>query len=100
MKSQLHGTVKLVFQPAEEEASIGGGRHIAASGKLDDIEEIYGLHVWPELPVGQVGLKSWQHPIVSTSTSKEIHPRSAIPDGTDALVYCPFIIDDADTHFP
>lgn len=73
MKSQLHGTVKLVFQPAEEEASIGGGRHIAASGKLDDIEEIYGLHVWPELPVGQVGLKkeiSWQHPIVSTSTSK------------------------------
>lgn len=23
MKSQLHGTVKLVFQPAEEEASIG-----------------------------------------------------------------------------
>lgn len=57
MKDQLCGTVKLVFQPAEEEALINGAKHIIESGVLDDVDEIYGLHVWPELPVGQVGFK-------------------------------------------
>ncbi len=57
MKEELCGTVKLVFQPAEEEALINGAKNILASGVLDDVDEIYGLHVWPEIPVGQVGFK-------------------------------------------
>lgn len=57
VKDQLHGTVKLVFQPAEEEALIKGAQGIVDSGVLDDVDEIYGLHVWPQLPVGTVGLK-------------------------------------------
>ena len=57
IKDQLHGTVKLVFQPSEEEALFPGAQGIVDSGILDDVDEIYGLHVWPQLPVGTVGLK-------------------------------------------
>ena len=57
IKDQLHGTVKLVFQPSEEEALFPGAQGIIDSGILDDVDEIYGLHVWPQLPVGTVGLK-------------------------------------------
>lgn len=57
IKDQLHGTVKLVFQPSEEEALNPGAQGIVDSGILNDVDEIYGLHVWPQLPVGTVGLK-------------------------------------------
>lgn len=101
MKDQLHGTVKLVFQPAEEEAAIGGGRHIAASGKLDDVSEIYGLHVWPELPVGQVGLKPGN--LMAASDRFYVHVKgksthAAQPhNGTDALVAAAHFIIDVQT---
>lgn len=57
IKDQLAGTVKLVFQPAEEEALINGAKNILATGILDDVDEIYGLHAWPDIPVGKVGFK-------------------------------------------
>lgn len=57
MKDHLCGTIKLVFQPAEEEALINGAKNILASGILDDVEEIYGLHAWPDIPVGKIGFK-------------------------------------------
>ena len=57
IKDQLHGTVKLVFQPSEEEALFPGAQGIVDSGILDDVDEIYGLHVWPQLPVGTGGSK-------------------------------------------
>lgn len=57
LKDELHGTVKLVFQPSEEEAVFPGAQGIVDSGVLDDVDEIYGLHVWPQLPVGTVGLR-------------------------------------------
>lgn len=98
LKDQLHGTVKIVFQPAEEEAAIGGGRHIATSGKLDDVSEIYGLHVWPELPTGMVGLKPGA--LMAASDRFYVHIKgksthAAQPhNGTDALVAAAhFIID-------
>lgn len=98
LKDQLHGTVKIVFQPAEEEAAIGGGRHIASSGKLDDVSEIYGLHVWPELPTGMVGLKPGALMAASDRFYVHIKGKSAHAaqphNGTDALVAAAhFIID-------
>ncbi|XP_047069096.1 IAA-amino acid hydrolase ILR1-like 8 [Lolium rigidum] len=51
-KKGLKGTVKLVFQPAEE--SYGGAYYILEEGALDDVEAIFGLHVSPHLPVGVV----------------------------------------------
>jgi amidohydrolase len=52
-KTTLPGTVKLIFQPAEETS--GGAATVLATGALDDVREIYGLHVSPDLPPGQIG---------------------------------------------
>lgn len=57
-KSQLRGKVKLVFQPAEELSPQGGAKEFLAGGFLDDVQAIFGLHVWPELETGQVGIKA------------------------------------------
>ncbi|KAF8731743.1 hypothetical protein HU200_015675 [Digitaria exilis] len=51
-KSDLKGTVKLVFQPAEE--GQGGAYYVLQEGVLDDVSAIFGLHVDPVLPVGVV----------------------------------------------
>ena len=89
IKDQLHGTVKLVFQPSEEEALFPGAQGIVDSGILDDVDEIYGLHVWPQLPVGTVGLKkviSWLHPITSSYTLREATHGAEPHNGIDAIV--------------
>ncbi|XP_021620548.1 IAA-amino acid hydrolase ILR1-like 3 [Manihot esculenta] len=46
------GSVKLVFQPAEEGG--GGAYHMLKEGALDKFQAIFGLHVEPELPVGSI----------------------------------------------
>lgn len=43
LKHTLRGTVKLVFQPAEE--GVRGARAVASSGIVDDVDELYGLHI-------------------------------------------------------
>ncbi len=101
LKEHIAGTVKLVFQPAEEEAAIGGGRHFVESGKLDDVSEIYGLHVWPELPVGVVGLKPGN--LMAASERFYVHVKgksthAAQPhNGTDALVAAAHFVVDVQT---
>lgn len=57
-RDQIRGTVKLVFQPAEELSPVGGSRGMLESGYLDDVKAVYGLHVWPDLPHGKVGVKA------------------------------------------
>ncbi len=54
------GTVYLIFQPAEElggENSSGGSRMVA-EGLFDRFpaERVFGLHNWPELPVGRFAM--------------------------------------------
>jgi len=53
---ELSGTVKFIFQPAEE--GLGGAERMIAEGILDNpaTEQIYGLHVWNEKPVGWLGI--------------------------------------------
>ncbi len=52
----LKGTVKCVFQPAEEQAA--GGKLIVDEGVLDGVHAVFALHCWPTIPVGRVGFKS------------------------------------------
>ena len=90
IKDELHGTVKLVFQPSEEEALFPGAQGIVDSGILDDVDEIFGLHVWPQLPVGTVGLKKGHLMAASDHFLVHIHGKSthgAEPhNGIDAIV--------------
>ena len=52
----FNGTLCLIFQPAEE--GLGGGRVMIEEGIFDHfaIEEVYGLHNWPQLPAGTIGV--------------------------------------------
>jgi amidohydrolase len=52
------GTAVLVFQPAEEGG--GGGREMVKDGLMDrfGIQEVYGMHNFPGLPLGQFGIRS------------------------------------------
>ncbi|MBQ2327484.1 MAG: amidohydrolase [Clostridia bacterium] len=43
IKDQLHGTVKLIFQPAEE--GVRGARSIVEKGHLDDVDFVIGNHI-------------------------------------------------------
>lgn len=57
LREEIAGTIVCVFQPAEEDG--GGGRKLLASGLLDDlgIQAFFGLHAWPYLPVGAIGVR-------------------------------------------
>ena len=54
MRDQLHGNVKLFFQPAEE--TTGGALPMVNAGVLENphVDACYGLHLQPYLPLGTV----------------------------------------------
>ncbi len=55
-RARLAGTVKFVFQPAEE--TFGGARRMVEWGVLrdPDVAAAFGLHVWNSLPLGTIGI--------------------------------------------
>lgn len=55
-KDQLHGTVRFIFQPAEEVAQ--GAKQLVEKGVLEGVQAIFGMHNKPDLPVGTIGVKS------------------------------------------
>lgn len=54
----FEGTVKFIFQPAEE--GPGGAKPMIEAGVLKnpDVDAIIGLHLWNNLPLGQIGVRS------------------------------------------
>lgn len=55
-REELKGTVLLVFQPAEE--GRGGAAKMIDAGVLENVNAIFGLHVVPDFPVGEVRSKA------------------------------------------
>jgi aminobenzoyl-glutamate utilization protein A len=51
-ESDFRGTLKVVFQPAEE--VVGGGKAVAKSGHLDDVDYLLALHLGLNHPTGEV----------------------------------------------
>ncbi len=56
-RAELHGTVRFIFQPAEE-LSPGGAQPMIAEGVLDGVDEIYGAHLWTPFPAGEIMTRS------------------------------------------
>jgi amidohydrolase len=58
-ESTLRGPVVLVFQPAEEDGTLGGAKPFLDRGAFDrpKVEFVVGQHVAPEIPLGHVGWK-------------------------------------------
>lgn len=57
IKDELKGTVKLIFQPAEEVAA-GAKKMIAESDFMDTVDSVFGIHLWSGVPVGKVSVES------------------------------------------
>jgi len=62
MKKDLKGSVKFIFQPAEEGAprgEEGGARLMVAEGVLENpkVDVIFGLHIWALMEVGTIGYR-------------------------------------------
>ena len=56
MKSELCGTVKLAFQPAEEIAE--GAKSMIEQGAMDGVDGCFGIHVWADVPSGKVSVEA------------------------------------------
>lgn len=55
MKDEFSGSIRLLFQPAEE--TIGGAQRMVAEGSMEGVEYVIGLHVTPYAETGRVELK-------------------------------------------
>ncbi|MCP9849511.1 amidohydrolase [Cyanobium sp. Morenito 9A2] len=53
---RLQGRVRLLFQPAEEIAQ--GAGWMVADGAMEGVEALFGVHVFPSLPVGSIGVRT------------------------------------------
>ena len=95
------GKVYVIFQPAEENE--GGGRVMVEQGLFDKfpMDEVYGLHNWPGMPVGYVGMRAG--PLMAsydifriTITGQGSH--GAMPhDGVDPVLIAAHIITNLQT---
>lgn len=54
---EMEGTLKVIFQPAEEGPAPGGASKVVKTGIADDIDYIVGVHTNPDVPLGTVLLK-------------------------------------------
>ncbi len=82
LKDQFSGTIKLIFQPAEEKLP-GGASLMIADGVLENpkVEAIIGQHVYPELEVGKIGLRSGMY----MASTDEIYIKAIGKGGHGAL---------------
>jgi amidohydrolase len=65
VKDYLRGSVKLIFQPAEEGGA--GAKKLVEEGVLDGVKAIFGIHVWAELPSGIIATR--KGPMNASATS-------------------------------
>jgi amidohydrolase len=95
-KATLPGTIKLLFQPAEE--TVGGAKLMIKAGALDNprVDAIFGLHVDPGLEVGTVGLHYGQRNASSDDIKIVVHGKAAHAaypyEGVDAIVAAAYVI--------
>jgi amidohydrolase len=111
LRAELPGTVKFIFQPAEEgvatedagKQTLWGARAMVADGVLNNpkVDAVFGLHLSPNLGAGQLGYRSG--PMMAgadtvhiTITGEQTH--GAAPwTGTDPIVVAAQVINGLQT---
>jgi amidohydrolase len=68
LRNQFVGRVRCLFQPAEE--TVSGAVSVIAGGGLDGVDAIVMSHGWPDLPIGNIGLK--HGPAMASSDTFEV----------------------------
>ncbi|WJE51057.1 M20 peptidase aminoacylase family protein [Bacillus cereus] len=87
-ESSLNGTVRFIFQAAEESGD--GAYKVIEAGHLQNVQAIFGMHNKPDLPVGTIGIKDG--PLMAGVDRFEIEIKgigthAAVPDaGVDPIV--------------
>ena len=87
LDSDFAGAFKLIFQPAEE--TISGGKSIADSGVLDDVDSLLALHIGLDHPSGEVvaGIDEFLavRQFEATFTGDSAHAGARPEDGDNAV---------------
>ena len=87
-RAQFSGRVRLLFQPDEE--LDGGAKRMMDAGCLAGVDAVFGAHVRPDLPVGQVGVRYGAFYAASNPFTIRLHglaSHGAEPErGADALL--------------
>lgn len=56
LKNEIHGTVKLFFQPAEE---IGeGAKAMIKDGAMDGVDSVFAIHLWSNINTGEISVEA------------------------------------------
>ncbi|MEG1850248.1 MAG: amidohydrolase, partial [Oscillospiraceae bacterium] len=98
LRDELSGSVKLIFQPAEESVLSGGAPDMIADGVLEHphVDAVIGQHMWPQFPTGTAAIRNGAMMASSdrffiTVKGKSSHG-SAPEDGIDAIVIAAQVI--------
>ncbi|WP_119255713.1 M20 metallopeptidase family protein [Shinella zoogloeoides] len=87
-RSSFSGTVRLIFQPAEEAEPLGG-RRVIEEGLLDDVDAAIGIHVDPYTPAGQIAVGAGPYTLACDIFDVVVTGNSAHAakpsDGVDAI---------------
>ena len=98
MRDKIRGSVKFIFQPAEELNPTGGAPGMIRDGVLDNpnVDGLFALHVWPLYETGKIAVRSGSCMAASDRVYLTVHGRTAHgsrPDqGSDAIVAAAHII--------
>ncbi|WP_002146267.1 M20 peptidase aminoacylase family protein [Bacillus cereus] len=87
-EASLNGTVRFIFQAAEESGN--GACKVVEAGHLKNVQAIFGMHNKPDLPVGTIGIKDGPLMAGVDRFEIEVHgvgTHAAVPDaGADPIV--------------
>ena len=94
LKDELEGNVKLLFQSGEE---VGyGAKYYVENGYLDDVDAVYGVHIWSDLEAGKFSLEAGERMASCDSfkiTVEGVSAHGSAPHlGKDAVVAAAAII--------
>ena len=91
VRDDLAGTVRLLFQPSEEKIP-GGAKVMIEAGALDTVDghdapgAIFGQHVFPQVPVGVLGVRSGPFMASADEVYITLHGRGGHAAAPDQLV--------------
>lgn len=93
-QKDINGTIKLLFQPAEELAQ--GAKALIEDGCMENVDGVFGIHVWSDLDCGKVAIQSGAR--MASADFFDIHVvgkggHGSLPNqGVDAVVVASAII--------
>ena len=87
-RQTFSGTVRVIFQPAEEAEPLGG-RRVIEEGLLDDVDAAIGIHVDPYTPAGRIAVGAGPYTLACDIFDVVVTGNSAHAakpsDGVDAI---------------